>query len=66
MQSEKVVMVAVVLDHTGNNANSAPNWVGVGAWAELGKKENLDEKILYLILGLKKWLVEKKIWLQKS
>ena len=24
------------LDHTGNNANSAPNWVGVGAWAELG------------------------------
>ena len=21
---------------TGNNANSAPNWVGVGAWAELG------------------------------
>ena len=27
-------------DHTGNNANSAPNWVGVRAWAKLGKNPN--------------------------
>ena len=34
------------LDHTGNNANSAPNWVGVGAWAELGNSKNLTLKTL--------------------